>query len=734
MTDTMDLRARLLLDNSSFDKGLKSTERQAKETAGKTTGAFGGMGGKIAAIAGFSVLAGGLFESVRAAQALAAQGRIQTQVLHNNGLAQVFNTKQLQTQAQALTMLTGQSTASIMSAQNLLLTNQALTAQYKQHPKFLQQTVTAAADLAALTHKSIEMTGKALGRALADPAKGLGALKRFGVALSAEQVLQIKNLEKQGNLTAAQALLLKDVGKATHGIAQKAADPMKVLMGTLQVLMDSVGKAILPLIVTIAKALVPLVSGLIPVIDAIGKTIGPLLQAIGGSIGKIIATLMPAINGILGTLGPLFITILKPIMAVITALAGPLVKVLMMILKVLAPVVTLLVNGLGKILLQLVKMLSPLINMLVNQFAKVLLQLQPLLMALANVILSVLTALMPLLPALIKLVMTILMPLLQLLVKLTPVITFLAKLLGAVLTAAIKILVGALTWIISGLTSVISAVAGFVANFSGFFNGLVSVISGVISAIVGFFVGLGTSVGNVVMQVVGFFIALPQEILNALRNIVTFIFRPFLLAGQWIYDHVIKPIVTFFVNLGTTLLNGISSIAASIWNPLYNFFVPIINAIIIAWDNTIGWLVGHINTISTAASRATNQVNNLNRAGHHAGTAGPKGTGTSSIAGALHKHPKTGAGRAAGGPVIAGMTYWVGEHGPELFTPNTSGAITSNSRVRQGAIGHAGGKSVNVAAGAIQITITGRVDDAMIRTIRRVVEGVVTDVLEEASA
>jgi len=36
------------------------------------------------------------------------------------------------------------------------------------------------------------------------------------------------------------------------------------------------------------------------------------------------------------------------------------------------------------------------------------------------------------------------------------------------------------------------------------------------------------------------------------------------------------------------------------------------------------------------------------------------------------------AGRASGGPVMGGMPYIVGERGPELFTPGTSGSITPN--------------------------------------------------------
>ena len=41
--------------------------------------------------------------------------------------------------------------------------------------------------------------------------------------------------------------------------------------------------------------------------------------------------------------------------------------------------------------------------------------------------------------------------------------------------------------------------------------------------------------------------------------------------------------------------------------------------------------------------------------------------------------PVAGA-RAAGGPVEAGSAYLVGENGPELFVPQTSGAISPNAR------------------------------------------------------
>ena len=50
--------------------------------------------------------------------------------------------------------------------------------------------------------------------------------------------------------------------------------------------------------------------------------------------------------------------------------------------------------------------------------------------------------------------------------------------------------------------------------------------------------------------------------------------------------------------------------------------------------------------------------------------------------------------RANGGPVTGGSAYVVGERGPELFIPNGSGSIVSNSNMNQG--GGSTGPSINV--------------------------------------
>lgn len=62
-----------------------------------------------------------------------------------------------------------------------------------------------------------------------------------------------------------------------------------------------------------------------------------------------------------------------------------------------------------------------------------------------------------------------------------------------------------------------------------------------------------------------------------------------------------------------------------------------------------------------------------------------------------------GGGKAAGGPVSGGTTYLVGEKGPELFTPGSSGSIIPNNRLG------GGGSTINITVnGALDAEGTAR--------------------------
>jgi hypothetical protein len=62
-------------------------------------------------------------------------------------------------------------------------------------------------------------------------------------------------------------------------------------------------------------------------------------------------------------------------------------------------------------------------------------------------------------------------------------------------------------------------------------------------------------------------------------------------------------------------------------------------------------------------------------------------------------------GRAAGGPVYAGAPYMVGEEGPEVFVPDTAGAIVPNHAMGGGG----GGVTLNIDARGAEPGVEARI-------------------------
>jgi lambda family phage tail tape measure protein len=88
---------------------------------------------------------------------------------------------------------------------------------------------------------------------------------------------------------------------------------------------------------------------------------------------------------------------------------------------------------------------------------------------------------------------------------------------------------------------------------------------------------------------------------------------------------------------------------------------------------------------------------------------GSIGTDTTSGWGATLIKSLSGA-RAEGGPVNAGLSYLVGERGPEIFTPSSSGGITPNHLIGAAAGGGGGvtiQTNIQVSAGGATSTTTG---------------------------
>jgi phage-related minor tail protein len=80
------------------------------------------------------------------------------------------------------------------------------------------------------------------------------------------------------------------------------------------------------------------------------------------------------------------------------------------------------------------------------------------------------------------------------------------------------------------------------------------------------------------------------------------------------------------------------------------------------------------------------------------------------------------SGRQLGGPVMGGTPYLVGENGPELFTPNTTGSITRNSDL-------GGGGAVNVNFTIVANDTTGF--DELLTSRQTVIKQIISDAMLE---
>lgn len=136
-------------------------------------------------------------------------------------------------------------------------------------------------------------------------------------------------------------------------------------------------------------------------------------------------------------------------------------------------------------------------------------------------------------------------------------------------------------------------------------------------------------------------------------------------AVKWAWDNVIKP-TWDIIKSGLGDIGTVIGILVYVWTTAWN---AIGSAIKWVWDNVIKPVVdvikGAINDVKGAISFFTGGGGSTPDANPSAGAAASGAT----------PH------RAAGGPVLAGQPYMVGEHGPELFTPALAGGITPNNAV-----------------------------------------------------
>lgn len=161
---------------------------------------------------------------------------------------------------------------------------------------------------------------------------------------------------------------------------------------------------------------------------------------------------------------------------------------------------------------------------------------------------------------------------------------------------------------------------------------------------------------------------------------------------SFITEFVIPAISTFLTPVINGLRSAFEKVAGKIQEnadklaPLFSLFkavatfvrdvyAPVVGKILGAAFNTLGTAVGIVIDLFANLVDVVNKAFNAIKAMVNFIRNNPV---TQAIGGAIDA--AFGGGRASGGPVSSGTAYVVGEKGPELFVPNTSGMILPNSK------------------------------------------------------
>jgi phage-related protein len=584
----------VLADSANMRKGFA----EINDSAGKVGGGLSTLAkiGGAALLAVGAAVAGVVASSIKAAadaQVVAAQT---TAVLASTAHSANRTADEIGKLASSLSQLSGVDDEVIQSGQNLLLTFTNI-----QGINFDRATA-AALDLSVAMGTDMSSAAQLVGKALNDPIKGMSALSRVGVQLSADQKSVIESLVATGDVAGAQAVILEELNRQFGGSAEAFGNTFEGALGKVQTnignLQEIIGSAFLPpltavlntvagvlnsvaespafntIVNTIGEFVTSLLSGegaaaglgdafrvvmavlnpfglvlqaLVPVLPTLGQAFMQLGQALGGALVQVLPVLVGLIDSLVAALSGVLAAVLPIIVGLITQLVGIFTR----LLPVILPVINQLAGILTDALTQLVPIIAVVAETIGGILGAALTAIEPLLTMLFEVLAQVLEALAPLIPAVLSIVEAFL-----------PLLPVFGELIGALLPPLVELLMavlGPILALISPLLDLLVPALQFVADVLG-------AVIGVIAEVIGAFVGLVTGSQDAQAKVKGVW----QGVLDFFASIPRKIGEFFAGAVNWLRDAG--------KNIVQGLMNGLASMAGQVGK----FFLNLLP----------GWIVG----------------------------------------------------------------------------------------------------------------------------------------------
>jgi hypothetical protein len=172
----------------------------------------------------------------------------------------------------------------IMDMQTQLLSFHSIT------KPIYQDTQQAIMDIAAKTHHTLFDVSIAVGKAFADPERGIGALRRYGVAFTNQEDEVIKDLVARGKLLEAQKLMVKaiqtDYAGSAEAFTKTSAGQMVMLRKQIGAAKVEIGQMVMELVIAYKPQIESLIKSFKSFIDWI-KDNKDTIIALGSGIVKI---------------------------------------------------------------------------------------------------------------------------------------------------------------------------------------------------------------------------------------------------------------------------------------------------------------------------------------------------------------------------------------------------------------------------------------------------------------
>lgn len=245
-----------LIPSMAGNQAAISTQMGAAGTASSKSFASSFKGGlssnmKAIGIAGAAAAAVGFVKgSVAEAREAQKVGALTAQIIKTTGGAANVTAKSVGDLSTAISKKTGIDDEAIQTGANVLLAFKNIRNEAGAGNKVFDEATKAATDLSATPAFNGNLTGasKALGKALADPVKGLGGLSKAGIKFTETQKKQIAAMVKGGDVLGAQKVILNEIKGRVGGAAAAQATAGEKMSRSWDAFKESAGTKLLPVL------------------------------------------------------------------------------------------------------------------------------------------------------------------------------------------------------------------------------------------------------------------------------------------------------------------------------------------------------------------------------------------------------------------------------------------------------------------------------------------------------